>query len=533
MRLTAESLKNERAAWEAKGYHIPAFDRAAIAEKTKEHPYWIQFGGGNLFKAFQARLAQEMLEKGVIDRGIIAVNREQEGMHQPNNNYSILATLKSDGSVDKTVICSIVEDLLLTAPGKEDFEKLKEHFCADSLQMVTFTITEKGYSMVDGAGNIQADVAADFEAGPEGAKSFLGRVCALLYARYQAGGTPLALVSTDNCSHNGDKIRAFVTAFAEKWTENGLVDPEFKTYAAEKLSCPWTMIDKITPRPDPSVQKMLEADGVEGLDMVVTPTGTYIAPYVNSEETEYLVIEDLFPNGRPPLDTVGVIFTDRETVDKVEKMKVCTCLNPLHTCLAIYGCLLGYERICDEMKDPELVDLIKTVGYNEGLPVVVDPGILDPKQFIDTVINVRLPNPFMPDTPQRIALDTSQKLPIRFGNTIKAYMDAADKDVHDLKLIPLVLAGWLRYLMGLNDKGEPFERSDDPMLEEVTPYVAGLKLAPDQDVEAAVAPILHNKVIFNVDLYEAGLAPAVVGYLKELTAGPGAVRATLKKYVHG
>ncbi len=532
MKLTAESLKNERAAWEAKGYHIPAFDRADIAPKTLEHPYWIQFGGGNLFKAFQARLAQEMIEKGVMDRGVIAVNREGEGMHQPNDNYSILATLKSDGTVDKTVICSIVKDYLLTAPGTEDFEGLKGHFQADSLQMVTFTITEKGYSLVDGAGNTHADIAADFEAGPEKATSFLGRVCALLYARYQAGAAPLALVSTDNCSHNGDKIRAFVTAFAEKWTENGLADAGFKAYIAEKVSCPWTMIDKITPRPDPTVQKMLEADGVQGLDMTVTPTGTYIAPYVNSEETEYLVIENLFPNGRPPLDTVGVIFTDRETVDKVEKMKVCTCLNPLHTCLAIYGCLLGYQRICDEMEDPELVGLIKTVGYKEGLPVVVDPGILDPKQFIDTVIEVRLPNPFMPDTPQRIALDTSQKIPIRFGNTIKAYMDAADKDVHDLKLIPLVLAGWLRYLMALDDEGKPFERSDDPMLAEVTPYVAGLKLEPGQDVEAAVAPILHDKVIFNVDLYEAGLAEAVVSYLKELTAGPGAIRATLKKYVH-
>ena len=531
MKLTAESLKNERAAWEAKGYHIPAFDRADIAPKTLEHPYWIQFGGGNLFKAFQAHLAQRMIENGDMDRGVIAVNREGEGMYQPNDNCSILATLKSDGTVDKTVICSIVTDYLLTAPGTEDFEALKGHFCSDSLQMVTFTITEKGYSLVDGAGNIQADVAADFEAGPDGAKSFLGRVCALLYARYQAGGTPLALVSTDNCSHNGDKIRAFVTAFAEKWAANGKADAGFVQYIAEKVSCPWTMIDKITPRPDPSVQKMLEADGIEGLEMTITPAGIYIAPYVNSEETEYLVIEDLFPNGRPPLDTVGVIFTDRETVDKVEKMKVCTCLNPLHTCLAIYGCLLGYERICDEMKDPELVGLIKTVGYTEGLPVVVDPGILNPKEFIDTVIDVRLPNPFMQDTPQRIALDTSQKLPIRFGNTIKAYMDAPDKDVHDLKLIPLVLAGWLRYLMGLNDAGEPFERSDDPMLEEVTPYVAGLKLTPDQDVETAVAPLLHNKVIFNVDLYEAGLAGAVCDYLKELTAGPGAIRATLKKYV--
>ncbi len=532
MKLTKESLINERSEWEAKGYHIPSFDRDEVIAKTKENPYWIQFGGGNLFKAFQAHLAQRMIENGSMDRGVIAVNREEEGIHQPNDNYAILATLKANGSVDKTVICSIADDLLLTAPGTEDYEKLKGYFCAESLQMVSFTITEKGYSLVDGAGNIQKGIAADFLAGPEGASTFLGRVCSLLYERYLNGATPLALVSTDNCSHNGDKIRAFVTAFSENWAANGKVDPGFVQYVAEKVSCPWTMIDKITPRPDPAVEAMLSADGIEDLKTVITPAGTHIAPFVNSEETEYLVIEDLFPNGRPPLDTVGVIFTDRETVDKVEKMKVCTCLNPLHTCLAIFGCLLGYKRICDEMKDPELTGLIRTVGYVEGLPVVVDPGIIEPKSFIDRVINVRLPNPFMPDTPQRIAMDTSQKLSIRFGNTIKAYLGSPDMDVKDLKLIPLVLAGWIRYLTGIDDSGEPFEISDDPMLPQLKPVIDGVKIgSPDQDLEGIVGPLLHNADVFGVDLYEAGLAESVLNHLKELTEGPGAVRATLKKYV--
>ena len=60
------------------------------------------------------------------------------------------------------------------------------------------------------------------------------------------------------------------------------------------------------------------------------------------------------------------------------------------------------------MKDEELKKLVETIGYKEGLPVVVNPGVLDPKEFIDTVLQVRVPNPFMPDTPQRIATDTSQ-----------------------------------------------------------------------------------------------------------------------------
>jgi len=225
------------------------------------------------------------------------------------------------------------------------------------------------------------------------------------------------------------------------------------------------------------------------------------------------------------------MFTQRETVDKVEKMKVCTCLNPLHTVLAIYGCLLGYEKISDEMKDTELRKFVEVVGYQEGLPVVVNPGILDPKAFIDTVLNVRIPNPFMPDTPQRIATDTSQKLAIRFGETIKAYHASNELDVQDLKLIPLVFAGWLRYLMAIDDEGNSFELSPDPLLETVCPYVADVELGADIDVEAKLSKVLQDKSIFGVDLYEVGLADQVCQYFKELTAGVGAVRETLKKYL--
>ena len=150
-------------------------------------------------------------------------------------------------------------------------------------------------------------------------------------------------------------------------------------------------------------------------------------------------------------------------------------------------------------------------------------------KFIDTVLQVRIPNPFMPDTPQRIATDTSQKLAIRFGETIKNYIASPDKNVADLKLIPLVFAGWLRYLMATDDKGNKFELSPDPLLETVCPYVADIKLG-DTDVEAKIKPVLEDAKIFGVNLYEAGLAELVCKYFTELIAGEGAIRATLQKY---
>jgi fructuronate reductase len=527
----------DRKQWEQAGYSLPAFDRKKVTDATKENPFWIHFGAGNIFRAFQANVVQKLLNDGTLDRGLIVAEGFDyeiiEKMYLPHDSYSILATLKADGRVEKTVVGSVVESLVLDFEKEEDGKRLKEIFEKASLQMVSFTITEKGYSLVDGKGEVLASVKTDFEKGPEKPVSYIGKVASLLYTRYLAGEKPVAMVSMDNCSHNGDKLYGAINTFAQKWTENGLAEAGFLKYVnnRDKVSFPWTMIDKITPRPDASVEEILKKDGVEELEPVITAKNTYVAPFVNAEECEYLVIEDAFPNGRPALEKGGIIFTEKETVDKVEKMKVCTCLNPLHTALAVFGCLLGYDLISREMKDETLKKLVEGIGYGEGLPVVVNPGILDPREFIDTVVNVRIPNPFMPDTPQRIATDTSQKLAIRFGETIKAYRASDSLQVSELKLIPLVFAGWLRYLMAVDDEGKPFTLSPDPLLDEVCPYLKDIRLGEEADIEKLVKPILSNAKIFGVDLYEAGLASRVCDYFAQMIKGPGAVRSTLERYV--
>lgn len=538
MKLSTEGLKNQQE-WLEKGYHLPQYDRAAMIAETRENPVWVHFGAGNIFRAFQANLAQRLLEEGAAKSGITVCEGFDyeivEKQYRPHDDLSVLVTLKADGTIEKSVIGSIGESTILDSENDAEYTRLKEIFSRDSLQLCTFTVTEKGYSLVNGKGEELPAVTADFAAGPEKPQSYIGKVVSLLYTRYLSGKKPIAMVSTDNCSHNGEKLYVAVMAFAKAWIANGLAEKGFEEYLNDesKVSFPWSMIDKITPRPDASVEEMLRKDGLEDLDPVVTSKKTWVAPFVNAEETEYLVIEDKFPNGRPALEKVGVIFTDRDTVNNVERMKVTTCLNPLHTALAVYGCILGYTKISDEMKDTELVNLVNTLGYKEGLPVVVNPGVLDPKEFIDTVLQVRVPNPFMPDTPQRIATDTSQKLGIRYGETIKSYVADADLDVTSLTMIPLVQAGWLRYLMAVDDNGNAFEPSPDPLLEEAQKYVAEFKLGESYS-EAAIAekvmPLLKNAQIFGVDLEEVGLAGKVISFFAELIAGVGAVRETLKKY---
>ncbi len=533
MKLNAQELKN-REQWTKAGFVLPAYDREKVAAATKANPAWVHFGAGNIFRVFPAARQQELLDKGVESTGIIVAEGYDyeiiDAVFTPHDNLTLAVTLKSQGTIDKVVVGSIVEALKVDSK-HADFKRLKEIFRAPSLKMVSFTITEKGYSLMRNSA-YAPDVADDFKAGPAAPQSYIGKLAALVYERYQAGKLPVALVSMDNCSHNGDKLRDAVHAFAAEWTKAGLADKGFLPYveSPDKVSFPWSMIDKITPRPDDSVKKMLKDTGFEDVEAVVTSKHTYVAPFVNAEETEYLIIEDKFPNGRPALDKAGIIFTSRETVDKVEKMKVCTCLNPLHTAMAVFGCLLSFTKISDEMRDPDLKRMVEIIGYDEGLPVVVDPGIVRPRDFLDKCIQVRFPNPFMPDTPQRIAVDTSQKLSIRFGETIKTYIARPDLDPKSLKLIPLVHAGWCRYLLGIDDEGKPFERSPDPMLDSVSANLAGLKLGDKGPFHDRLKPILSDARIFGVNLYEVGLGERVEGYFAELMAGPGAVRKTLHKY---
>jgi len=205
-------------------------------------------------------------------------------------------------------------------------------------------------------------------------------------------------------------------------------------------------------------------------------------------------------------------------------------LKPIHTGLAIFGCLLGFNKISTEVADADLLALIKKLGYQEGLPVVIDPKLINPKQFIDEVINIRLSNDFIPDTPQRIATDTSQKLAIRFGETIKSYVRAG-KSTDELVAIPLIFAGWLRYLLAIDDNGDAFENSPDPRLEEVKVKLANIRLGSVVS-SIMLEPILSDKTIFGVDLFEVHLADKVVQYFNELLSGAGAVRTTLHKYVN-
>ena len=536
MKLTLEGIQH-REDWAAAGIALPAYDVRALQERTKAGPRWLHFGAGNIFRAFLGCVADTLIGEGAMDTGIIAAEAWDvdivDEIDRPHDSLALCVTLHASGQEDKRVIGSIAECIRARSDEPDQWARLKAVFCRAGLQMVSFTITEKGYQLRKTDGSWLEAVKGDMAAGPAAPTCAMAIVTALLLERYRQGGAPLALVSMDNCAQNGRLLQTAVTTIAREWVRGGFAGEDFIDWLEDerRVSFPWTMIDKITPRPSPAVETELRDLGLEDGGITVTSRRTYIAPFVNAEAPQYLVIEDRFPGGRPPLEKApGVYLTDRDTVSRAERMKVTACLNPIHTALAPYGMLLGYTYFADLMSDPQLKQLAYRIGYGEGLPRVADPGIFSPEAFLREVLTERMPNRALGDTNARICTDSSQGVGVRFGETVKACVRESGTAA-ELEAIPLALAGWLRYFCAIDDEGKPFELAPDPLAEELHGIVSAIPLGRPEAVTDQLRGILGNEELFGIDLYKAGIGEKIEALFREEMAGKGAVRGTLEKYL--
>ncbi|MDO4518991.1 MAG: mannitol dehydrogenase family protein [Eubacteriales bacterium] len=536
MKLNYKELVNQ-SAWKKNGIKVPSYDVAKVTENAIKNPGWVHFGIGNIFRVFIGGIVDGLLEQGLMDKGITCVETFDydvvDKIYAPFDNLALSVILKGDGTRENKVLGSLSEAVKAQSSDVDNWKRLKEIFTSDSLQIVSFTITEKGYALKNAAGDYLGYVVSDIENGPDAVIGAMGVVTSMLLERFKAGARPLALVSMDNCSHNGDLLRQSVVEMAEKWVEKGYVGEDFIAYVSDqsKVSFPWTMIDKITPRPSTEIANDLEALGVENMQPVVTGKRTYIAPFINAEKPQYLVIEDSFPNGRPELEKgFGVYMADRETVNKAERMKVTACLNPVHSALGPFGVVWGVDLFAELLEDPAIMKMGRQVAYTEGMPVIEDPKIIDPRAFADELFEDRFINKYLGDTNIRLCTDESQGVGVRFGETTKAYV-ARYGTAEQLVAIPLGIAGWLRYLYGVDDNGNAYELAPDPLAAEIHEQLSTIKYGDPASVTDQLRPILSNENIFFTDMYKAGLGEKIEGYFREMIEGPGSCKKTVYKYM--
>jgi fructuronate reductase len=504
------------------GFQVPLFARAAMRRESTRSPRWMHLGAGNLFRSFHARIAQRLLDEGHLDCGVHLVDFRDPArvarFHE-NDDLFVDVVMHTDGSLEPALVASVARSYHTAGVGSADWLEIAETISAPTLQLVTLAVTEKAY-VVD----------TRRSSGPDSARSTIELLTALLLERFRRTGAPVALASTDNFSGNGEHLAASIGAVAAQWQEAGSVEPAFVEYLGDPrlVAYPNTMIDRITPLPSAVVASALH-DHYRFADSLLTerPGANVVADFSNTERYHLLVMEDRFPNGRPPLEDAGVLLTDRATVDRVERMKVGATLNPLHTAMAVFGCLLGFTSIAEEIRDPDIALLVRRLAEEEALPAIEDPVIVDPLESLRDVLETRLPNPGLPDSPQRIATDTSQKLGPRFSRAIRFALDDPGADPDGLRLIPLVIAAWLRCWVGVDDLGNAFDPSPDPLSAELRERLGDIRLGEPVSAQEVLAPVLCKRDIFGLDLTTTPLATRIEADFEAMLAGPGAVRTTL------
>ena len=198
MQLSYNGLK-ETAGWEKAGIALPSYDPASVAEKTGKDPVWVHFGIGNIFRIFIGGIADTLLRSGEMDRGIICAetfdDEVVDRIYDPFDNLVMAVTLHGDGRTEQRVLGSLSE--AVKAASEQGRERLREIFRSAGLQMVTFTITEKGYAMRGADGDYLPYVKKDLE--QEATLSLMTRVLGRIEAEpdYVPGETPLVFVGAD------------------------------------------------------------------------------------------------------------------------------------------------------------------------------------------------------------------------------------------------------------------------------------------------------------------------------------------------
>jgi mannitol 2-dehydrogenase len=411
----------------------PAYDRSEISVGI------VHLGAGGFHRSHQAmHLARLMSQGDARDWGICAVGTLQadrplaEAMLAQGGLYT-LAEKRADGSRELQVIGSIVEYLF--AP--DDVQAVIERMTDPRVRVVSLTVTEGGYFRDFSTGEFDASAPAIRADGshPETPQTVFGMIAQALARRRARGTAPFAVMSCDNIPGNGEVARAAVAGVAS------LADAELGAWIASEVAFPNSMVDRITPRTTDDDRRAIEHDTglVDGCPVVCEPFFQW-------------VLEDRFPEGRPPLERAGVQLVD--DVEPYELMKL-RLLNATHQAMCYFGSLIGYHHVHEAVADPDIALLLRRYMREEGAPTLPEVPGIDLDAYQRTLLE-RYGNPEIRDTLARLCADASDRIPNWLVPVVQARLAAGER----APLSAAVIASWARYCEGVDDAGRPIEIVD-------------------------------------------------------------------------
>ena len=473
---------------------LPTYDRSKLVSRI------VHLGFGAFHRAHQAVYADILAAEHGSDWGYTEVNLiggEQQiaDLNHQDNLYTV-AEMSADAWTARVV--GVVKEALHAQV--DGLETVLAKMCESQVAIVSLTITEKGYCHSPATGQLMLDhpfIAADLQ-NPHQPKSAPGVVVEALARRKAAGLPAFSVMSCDNMPENGHVMRNVVCAYARA-VDAGLAD-----WIESHVTFPSTMVDRIVPAVTPET-----LDKIEQLTGVRDPAGVACEPF------RQWVIEDNFVAGRPAWEKAGAELVS--DVIPFEEMKL-RMLNGSHSFLAYLGYLAGYQHINDCMGDENYRRAAHDLMLKEQAPTLKVQNV-DLARYADLLI-ARYTNPALRHRTWQIAMDGSQKLPQRMLDSVRWHL----ADNSSFTLLALGVAGWMRYVGGVDEQGNAIEVCD-PLLPVIQAAVA-----QSEEGESRVKALLAIEAIFGKDLPLEGkfVDQVINAYLSLLSKG---AKATVAAYI--
>jgi fructuronate reductase len=408
-------------------------------DRRRLRPRLVHIGLGAFFRAHGALFTEDVLDDPDVDWGIVGASlRRPDQRDRLIPQDGLYTTVEHGANANHARIVGCLLDLLV---GPENPAKLLEQLAGPETAIVTITITEKGYCHDPASGCLNVehpDIRHDLEH-RDVPRSAVGLITAALARRKAKGYPPFTVASCDNLPRNGDLLARLVREFASLHNEK-LVD--------------W--IERTVPFPNSMVDRIVPAEGEGDLSLVEQLTGLHDAAPVMHEPFRQWVLEDRFlDRARPPWERAGVQFAS--DVSPFEQVKY-RMLNASHSALAYLGYLAGLETIFDAVSDDLFGRFIKRFWREDVIPVLAVPPGMNLGQYADQLLQ-RFSNPAIRHRLWHIAMDGTQKLPPRFLSTVRANLSRN----RTFKFVALAIAGWMRYVSGVDELGNPIA-VQDPLL---------------------------------------------------------------------
>jgi fructuronate reductase len=452
----------------------------------------VHLGIGAFHRAHQAVYIDDLLHQHP-DWAIVAASLRSPATADALNPQNGLYTLNiSDpGGTTRRIIGSVRRVLVCPA----DTEELLRIMSSPNVRIVMMTVTEKGYCLDAAKGVLDEahpDIIADL-ANPTRPGTTPGILVEALRRRQAAGVAPFTVLCCDNLVSNGRTVKRIVSRMAE------LRDPKLGAFIAKDVAFPCTMVDRIVP-------PTTESDRAS----TAAALGVDDQWPVSAEPFSQWVIEDHFPTGRPPLETVGAEMV--LDVAPFERMKL-RMLNGSHSTLAYLGYLAGHATVAQAIADPAINRLVHGLMTDEVIPTLDVPSGTDLFAYRDALLE-RFANPGLVYRTWQIAMDGSQKLPQRLLGTIRDRLVGGQS----IDRLALGVAAWMRYAMGIDENAQPIDLRD-PLVSELTEISMNYR----DDLTGYARTIFALEAVFGKDLpADPRFTAPVMAHLQQLVSNGSA-----------